>query len=86
MNTISYILVAIIALIFLYTGYYGCDCYKKEGFEGEGNHINKLNDVEKEMTANVNKIQIIGKQNKDLLEKMNSDTKAMLKSLENLNN
>ena len=84
MHTISYILVAIVALIFLYTGYYGCNCYKKEGFEDESNTINKLNSLEKEMTENVDKIQIIGKQNKDLLDKMNSDTKTMLKSLNSL--
>lgn len=84
MHTISYILVAIVALIFLYTGYYGCNCYKKEGFENKTDNINKLNAVEKEMSENINKIQVIGKQNKDLLDKMNSDTKAMLKSLNNL--
>ena len=84
MHTISYILVAIVALIFLYTGYYGCNCHKKEGFEDGSNTINKLNSLEKEMTENVDKIQIIGKQNKDLLDKMNSDTKAMLKSLNSL--
>jgi hypothetical protein len=84
MHTISYILVAIVALIFLYTGYYGCYCHKKEGFEDGLNTINKLNSIEKEMTENVDKIQIIGKQNKDLLDKMNSDTKTMLKSLNSL--
>jgi hypothetical protein len=85
MQTISYILVAIIAVIFLYTGYYGCDCYKKEGFEGgDEENVNKLNAVEKKMSENIDKIQIIGKQNSDLLDKMNNDTKTMLKTLNNL--
>jgi hypothetical protein len=35
MHTISYILVVIIALIFLYTAIYGCGCNKNESFETE---------------------------------------------------
>lgn len=84
MQTISYILVAIIALIFLYTGYYGCDCYKKEGFEDSNTNIYKLNDMEKIVNTNVDKLQKIQTQNKNLLDKMNSDTKALIKSLENI--
>jgi hypothetical protein len=86
MHTISYVLVVIVALIFLYTGYYGCDCYKKSSVEGfeDSNTISQFNEVEKVMNSNVNKIQTIQTQNKDLLNKMNNDTKAMLKTLENM--
>jgi hypothetical protein len=84
MHMISYILVAIVALIFLYTGYYGCNCYKKESFEDVNSNLSKITDMEKIVNSNVDKLQTIQTQNKNLLEKMNSDTKAMIKSLENI--
>ncbi len=86
MHKISYILIVVVALIMLYTAYYGCNCYTKEGFENESNHnkensVSQLNMVEKKMTENVDKIKTIGKQNQDLLEKMYADTKNMRQSL-----
>ena len=84
MHTISYILVAIVALIFLYTGYYGCNCCKKENFEDVNSNLSKITNMEKIVNSNVDKLQTIQTQNKNLLDKMNSDTKAMIKSLENI--
>jgi hypothetical protein len=86
MHMISYVLVVIVALIFLYTGYYGCNCCKKESFEDldVNSNLSKLTEMEKNTNSSINKLSTIQSQNKKLLQQMNSDTKEMLKSLENL--
>jgi hypothetical protein len=54
MYTISYILVVIITLIFIYTGIYGCGCMKKESFDLDYKTDTKtMNELKKIFNSNL---------------------------------